>query len=70
MCEFADRTVSQRWPEARVDELDEALLGGLAVVEFQPVEPKLRIVEEVECSVGDLLIVGRAVQAKEPLTAI
>jgi hypothetical protein len=70
VCKLADRAVRQRWPEARVDELDEALPIGLATVELPLVEPELSVLQEVEHCVGDLLVLWRAAQMKKSLTAI
>jgi hypothetical protein len=60
MRQHSNRAIRQWWAEARIDELDEALLGWMAAVELQPVEPQLGIVEVVERRVCDLLVIVRA----------
>jgi hypothetical protein len=54
--QLVDWAVCQRWAEARVDKLNEALLGGVAVVELQPMGPQLGVIEEVEHCVHDPLV--------------
>jgi hypothetical protein len=46
---LTDGAIYQRWTEALIDKLHKLRLGGAASIELHAVEPKLGIVEQVEC---------------------
>jgi hypothetical protein len=68
--QFAQWRVCQRWPEAVVYQLDEVRPCRKTAVELEPMEPQLRIIEEMERSIRYLLMFWRATYLEVAIASI
>jgi hypothetical protein len=68
--QLGNGVISQLRTEARIDKLDKLRPSGAAAVELHAVEPKLGVIEQVECRECHLLVVQSLAHMEEPLAAI